>query len=130
MQIKAELGPKTILDMIMAINKKRLSPKRHYVLSILVISLLLAPDMNAESNLLEASIEDIQSWLEADEITSVELVDFYLARISAYDQEGPSLNAIQHLNQNARSQAQALDNERKRSGPRSLLHGIPVLIKD
>ena len=114
----------------MAINKKGLSPKRHCVLSILVTSLILAPDMNAESNLLEASIEDIQSWLEADEITSVELVDFYLARISAYDQEGPSLNAIQHLNQNARSQAQALDNERKRSGPRSLLHGIPVLVKD
>ncbi len=96
----------------------------------LVVSLLFPPDMNAEPDLLEASIEDIQSWLEADEITSVELVDFYLARISAYDQKGPSLNAIQHLNQNARAKAQALDNERKKSGPRSLLHGIPVLVKD
>lgn len=91
---------------------------------------LMPSVINAQSQLLEASIEELQGWLESGEITSVELVDWYLQRIDAYDQQGPSLNAIQHLNENARDQAQELDEERVRSGPRSLLHGIPVLIKD
>nr|WP_294136279.1 amidase [Pseudohongiella sp.] len=63
-------------------------------------------------------------------LNSVQLVDSYLARIEAYDQQGPQLNAILRLNDNAREQARALDAERQRSGPRSLLHGIPVVIKD
>ena len=79
---------------------------------------------------LDASIEELQAQLSSGAFSSVDLVDWYVRRIEAYDQQGPALNAIQHMNEDARAQAQALDDERGRSGPRSLLHGIPVLVKD
>jgi amidase len=78
----------------------------------------------------EASIEDLQAQLEEGSVTSVALVDYFFARIEQYDVGGPTLNAIQHTNPQARAQAQALDEERRSQGPRSRLHGIPVLVKD
>ncbi|QEI09218.1 amidase [Pigmentiphaga aceris] len=62
--------------------------------------------------------------------TSRELVDAYLARINAYDQHGPGINAIVTVNPQAQAIADALDAERQTSGPRGPLHGIPLLIKD
>ena len=91
---------------------------------------ILRPDGILEGLRTDTNGNSHKNMPKPNQMPMAKIVDFYLARISAYDQEGPSLNAIQHLNQNARSQAQALDNERKRSGPRSLLHGIPVLVKD
>ena len=91
---------------------------------------LMGVNATAAPKLLDASIEDIQAMLSSDEISSVDLVRWYTARIEAYDQNGPNLNAIQYLNQHALAQAEALDKERKASGPRSLLHGIPLVIKD
>jgi amidase len=68
--------------------------------------------------------------MEAGELTAVELVDFYLARIAAYDMSGPKLNALIRVNPAARAEAAALDAERADSGPRGSLHGIPVVLKD
>ena len=68
--------------------------------------------------------------METGELTSVELVDFYLARIAAYDNAGPKLNALILVNPAARDEAAALDAERADSGPRGPLHGIPVVLKD
>ena len=81
-------------------------------------------------DLTEASIERLQAALAAGDITSVGLVEAHLERIAALDQVGVELNAIQHLNPNARAQAAALDAERLASGPRSPLHGIVMVIKD
>lgn len=44
--------------------------------------------------------------------------------------KGPELRAVLETNPSALSQAATLDKERKKSGKRSLLHGIPVLLKD
>jgi amidase len=63
-------------------------------------------------------------------LTSAKLVEYYLDRIVALDQSGPRVNSVLQLNPDARSIAQALDAERKGSGPRGPLHGIPVLLKD
>jgi amidase len=79
---------------------------------------------------LEATIPELQRAMERGELTSVELVDFYLARISAYDDDGPELNAFITVNPHARQEAAALDAERAISGPRGPLHGIPVVVKD
>jgi amidase len=74
-----------------------------------------------------ATIEGIREKLESGELSSKELVLLYLKRISVYDKE---INSILEINPDALHIAEALDFERKLSGPRSPLHGIPVLIKD
>ncbi len=78
----------------------------------------------------EQSILDLQAAQTAGRVASKGLVESYLARIAAYDQAGPALNAIVLLNPRARDEAEALDRERAAKGPRGPLHGIPVLIKD
>ena len=81
-------------------------------------------------NLLEASIESIQQAMDSGSLTAVQLTQYYLDRIAAYDQQGPGLNSIRVLNDDALKQAAALDDERSRQGARSMLHGIPILVKD
>ena len=44
--------------------------------------------------------------------------------------KGPELRAVLETSPSALGDAAALDKERKRSGKRSLLHGIPILLKD
>lgn len=78
----------------------------------------------------EATIPELQAAMARGEVTSVQLVDAYLARIAAYDQQGPALNSIIRLNPRARDEAAALDSERRTRGPRGPLHGIPVILKD
>lgn len=78
----------------------------------------------------EASITTLQEGLRGGRWTSVALVEAYLARIAAYDQGGPALNAIIRLNPAARRDAQRLDAERRKGKLRGPLHGIPVLLKD
>ena len=53
-----------------------------------------------------------------------------LARIRAYDRQGPSLRALIMVNPKALDIARQLDVERKTKGRRSPLHGIPVVLKD
>jgi amidase len=78
----------------------------------------------------ELSISDLQSAMSSGQVTSRGLVEAYLARIQAYDQTGPRLNAIVMINPRAREDADALDRERADRNLRGPLHGIPVLIKD
>lgn len=81
-------------------------------------------------SLTTASIADINAAFDAGALTSERLVQMYLDRIEAYDQAGPKINAVITLNDQALATARALDAEREASGPRSPLHGIPVLLKD
>jgi Asp-tRNA(Asn)/Glu-tRNA(Gln) amidotransferase A subunit family amidase len=80
--------------------------------------------------LLEVTIPQLQTALTAGTITSRDLVSMYLARIDAYDQRGPTLNAISVTNGNALTEASARDAERLAGVPRGALHGIPVIVKD
>jgi Asp-tRNA(Asn)/Glu-tRNA(Gln) amidotransferase A subunit family amidase len=84
----------------------------------------------AAFDVFEASIPDIQAALADGRVTSRELVQAYLARIAAYDQRGPRLNAVVRLNPQALAEADALDRERRLKGPRGPLHGVPLLVKD
>jgi amidase len=119
---------------------------RSMAAAFLVASLFLMPPMHAEQRVParrpqpapvmaffevhEQSIEGLQAAQTAGRVTSRGLVESYLARIQAYDQAGPRLNAIVLINPRAREEADALDRERAKQGPRGPLHGIPVLIKD
>ncbi len=80
--------------------------------------------------LMEATIDQIHQYMEDRELTSRELVEFYLKRIEAYDQKGPKINAVIKINSKALSIAEELDKEYKKSGLAGPLHGIPVLLKD
>ncbi|GIO15821.1 hypothetical protein J19TS2_53760 [Cohnella xylanilytica] len=87
-------------------------------------------DNGQQFELLEADIMGMQNAMEAGKLTSVELVQMYLDRIAAYDQQGPAIKSIISVNQEALKTAAALDAERKEKGPRGLLHGIPIIVKD
>ena len=76
------------------------------------------------------TIADIGHAFNSGALTSEKLVQLCLARIQAYDRQGPSLHAVMTLNPKALDTARALDAERKAKGPRSPLHGIPIVLKD
>jgi Asp-tRNA(Asn)/Glu-tRNA(Gln) amidotransferase A subunit family amidase len=84
----------------------------------------------APFNVSEASITAMQNALTDGRVTSVELVQQYLRRIELLDLAGPMLNSIVRTDPEALAVAAALDDERRRSGPRSLMHGIPIVVKD
>jgi len=77
-----------------------------------------------------ATVADINAAFDAGTLTAEKLVQLFLARIEAYDRQGPRLHAVIVLNPKAIETARALDAERKAKGPRSPLHGIPVILKD
>lgn len=81
-------------------------------------------------HLVEATIETLQAAMRARAISCRELVEGYLRRIAAYDQDGPGLNTIQTINPRALEEAERLDAQRHEGGPVGPLHGIPVLVKD
>lgn len=78
----------------------------------------------------EATIADIQAAFDTGALSCRELVQLYLDRIAAYDDDGPRLDSIITLNPRAIDAAQALDAERASTGPRSDLHCVPVVLKD
>ena len=97
----------------------------------LAAPLAQGPAVAAEFTLEGSTVPDIQKAINQGLLSSKKLVQMYLDRIAAYDgSPGLNLNAIIALNPNALAQAAALDLERLTSGARSVLHGIPVLLKD
>ena len=100
-------------------------------LLLLLFVLTAAPTATAKTIELDsATIADINAAFAAGTLTSENLVQMCLARIEAYDKQGPSLHAVITLNPKALEIARALDAERKAKGPRSPLHGIPIVLKD
>jgi amidase len=77
-----------------------------------------------------ATVADLNAAFDAGALTSEQLVEMCLARIRAYDRQGPSVRALITVNPKALDIARQLDVERKSKGRRSPLHGIPVVLKD
>lgn len=73
------------------------------------------------------SIKKYHQQLKNKSLTSVALVEAALAAIDAHD---GTVNAIAEISGDALKKAKELDVELKASGPRSMLHGIPILLKD
>ena len=67
-------------------------------------------------HLMEATIDGIHAELTSGRLTCTKLVQLYLDRIAAYDQKGPTLNAVQNVNPRALQQAADLDARMKSSG--------------
>jgi Asp-tRNA(Asn)/Glu-tRNA(Gln) amidotransferase A subunit family amidase len=107
------------------------------VLGVVLTFFLIAPVRNAHAQsavdsltLMEATISQLQAALVSGTISSRDLVAMYLARIEAYDKQGPSLNAISVINPKALDEAGKMDSERKVGKMRGPLHGIPIIVKD
>ena len=77
-------------------------------------SLFLAAGAAAETfELTTATIADINKAFDGGALNSEQLVQLSLARIAAYDESGPQLNAVMLLNPDAIETARALDAERR-----------------
>ena len=99
--------------------------------SLAVLVLALAPTSAQRAIELEnATIAELNQAFTAGTLTSETLTELCLARINAYDRRGPALHAMITVDPKALETARALDAERKAKGPRSPLHGIPVVLKD
>ena len=104
---------------------------RAFTLAAALLSLTMTQGFAAKAvEYDQATIADLSAAMTAGTLTSEKLVQLCLARIDAFDRKGPSLHAVMALNPHAIEQAKALDAERKAKGRRSLLHGIPVVLKD
>ena len=84
----------------------------------------------ADFELEEATIADLQRAIAQGKRTSRSITEQYLERIGALDHRGPALHHVIETNPDALSIADQMDRERRARGPRSALHGIPVLLKD
>ncbi|KAJ3932040.1 MAG: amidase signature enzyme [Lentinula lateritia] len=81
-------------------------------------------------DLYEAGIVELQAGLDAGRFTSVELTTAYLSRIEEVNVQGGELRAVLEVSPFALKVAAKLDEERRTSGKRTMLHGIPILLKD
>ncbi|PSN76042.1 hypothetical protein C8B47_29415, partial [filamentous cyanobacterium CCP4] len=77
---------------------------------------------------LEATIPQLQQLMTSGDLTSEELVTYYLDRIQRYDVN--QLNSVMELNPDALTIARNLDAERAEGNLWGPMHGIPVLVKD
>ena len=96
-----------------------------------VAALQGAPSSAAPMAPLErASIADIEAAMTGGQLTSEQLVRFYLDRIARLDRVGPGLHAVIAVNPDVIAQARELDAERRAGHVRGPLHGVPILLKD
>ncbi|MBR0877506.1 amidase [Bradyrhizobium japonicum] len=75
-----------------------------------------------------APMSDIARALASGQVTATALTKAYLARIEAYDRNGPALNSVRALNLDALGIAGKLDDTKPSA--RRPLAGIPILVKD
>ncbi len=82
----------------------------------------------------ETSIQGLHAAYQARKVTVHDVFAAHLARIAAYDQQGPTLNSIITVNPKALAEADALDAMLAKTPagklPAGALWGIPVIVKD
>src|ERR1700694_1232970 len=100
----------------------------------LVFAFLLVPLADCAPDhsfhLMEASIADIHKALRAGTLTCHDLVQQYLERIRAYDQQGPTLKSILYVNPQSLQQADAMDQEFQHTHKLKPLSCVPMVLKD
>jgi amidase len=104
-----------------------------WALSLLATTAILLTTVSAPAragsgvDLQRDTVLDFQRAMAQRRLTSVGLTAVYLARIAALN---PRLHAVIEVNPDALREAARSDAQRRRHGPRSVLEGIPVLLKD
>ncbi len=86
-----------------------------------------SPVSTPEVDLVELTISDIHKAYNAGTFNAHDLVNAYLDRIEALDEQ---LNALTYINPEAITIALELDEEFQSTGKLRPLHGIPLIVKD
>jgi amidase len=94
----------------------------------------LAANADAYSNhgsfrIEDATVAQLRAAMASGRLTSEALTRAYIARILAFDQDGPGVNSVMELNPDALDMARRADALRRRGRVLGPLHGIPVLLK-
>ena len=88
-------------------------------------------EVSSPLSLEEATIRGIHDAFASGTLDCVQLVEYYLRRVEAYDDQGPALNAILTVNPRALDTARELDRLYATDGADGRpLHCIPVIVKD
>ncbi|MGQ0736659.1 MAG: amidase family protein [Acidobacteriota bacterium] len=104
---------------------------RHLFLWISLLTLAASPAAQGPAfRIEEATIGDIHAAFREGRLTCRALVMQYLARIQAYDKNGPALNAIVLTNPRALEEADDLDRRAAAGGTAGPLHCVPIIVKD
>ena len=107
------------------------SPRRVWPLPVLMLAMLPAlPAAAGAFDPANATLPQLRAALAGHEISSAQLVQYYLGRIRRLDKSGPRINAILRLNPGALAQARRHDADAQRGALRGPLDGIPFLVKD
>ncbi len=95
----------------------------------LLSTLILGSDMLKKNKIEieEMTVMEMQDAMKSGKTTSKQLVEAYLERIKKIDKK---LNSIIEVNPDAIAIAEQMDKERAAGKIRSMMHGIPVVIKD
>lgn len=101
-----------------------------FVAALLLPLCAPTPVHSQQFDVMEATIAGTHAALQSGRTTCRAIVQQYLARIAAYDQVGPTLNTIQHVNARALVEADSLDAVQRTGQPLGRLHCVPVLLKD
>ena len=104
--------------------------KKIFILLIITLT-LFSIKVNAFNksvvDITKMNISEISEALNSKLITSEELVKLYLDRIEAYDKD---FSAIISINKEALEEAKILDKLRSEGKIKSVMHGIPIIVKD
>jgi Asp-tRNA(Asn)/Glu-tRNA(Gln) amidotransferase A subunit family amidase len=100
------------------------------VVGSLLVSAAISPSFASSPQVEELTVAKLQKALAGGQVSCREIVQAHLARIAAYDDEGPRLNAILTLSPTSLARADELDAAFAKSGPVGPLHCVPVILKD
>ena len=99
----------------------------HGFILCMIAGTVMAEKLQAEYRPFEKTTPEFQEAMRKGQLTSTELVSYYLKRIKVYD---GVLNSMITVNPKAMETAENLDKLRSAGKVLGPLHGIPVVLKD
>lgn len=94
------------------------------MLSAVLVVLQLGTSLN------ESTVRSLEAALASNRVTCAQVVRHYLDRIDAYDDRGPTLNAVITVNAHALDAAAAMDKLDAKTRAQQPLFCVPVILKD